>query len=404
MEPMISVLVLCYNNQKFIYKTLRSVFDQTYPNIEILISDDASDEFKAESLLNWININRTSNIKKVSIFENKHNIGTVACVEDLQKKSSGSYLLNITADDVLHNPHVLETAYQKAEELGSDGEMVFGQTEVWDEGLKQKKRDFVSAETEEFLRTASTEEIFAESSYHVILPACYLYRRTLIDKLGNLSNHYKIVGDWPAHLRATRQGIRPYYIENTPFLKHRDGANRCRNQLQSQKMVLAYQEDILKIYLQEVQPYEERLCEEAQIRAQKYYHDRVRAYYTIHIPEYDKLLQNNQKPVELPSLVAGRTQTIKKRVRRKLKERLKRLLHQCITQKAINRTSWCFAVLFILTIGTSFIQGRVWETAGRALAVLCGMSFLALLAELAGKAFGKALIKKLRKILSHRGY
>lgn len=398
MEPMISVLVFCYNNQKFIYETLRSVFDQTYPNIEILISDDASDEFKAEPLLNWINKYRTPNIKKVSIFENEYNIGTVACVENLQKKSLGAYLLNIAADDALHNPHVIETAYQKAEELGPDGEMIFGQTEMWDVGLKQKMSNFTSAETEAFLRTASAENIFAESSYHVVLPACYLYRRTLIDKIGKLSDHYRLVEDWPTHLRATRQGVRPYYIENTPFLKHRDGGISHGNQLQSKKTFLIYYEDILKLYPYEVQPYEEMLSEEARTRAKKYYNDRIRAYLTIHIPAYDKLERETQRRETTVSqpVVVEKKQPIKQKIR----EKLKYLLYRYANKKVILRTGCCFVVLLMLTIGASFIQGDIWKTVFGVLGFLCGISFLMMLAEVAGRAF----IKLRRAILSRRGF
>ena len=64
---LISVLVLCYNNQNYIYENLKSIFEQTYPNIEVLIADDASQEFRAASLVDWINKNRTPNISKISI-------------------------------------------------------------------------------------------------------------------------------------------------------------------------------------------------------------------------------------------------------------------------------------------------------------------------------------------------
>lgn len=140
--PLISVLVLCYNNQKYIYENLKSIFEQTYPNIEVLIADDASQEFRAASLVDWINKNRTSNISKIGIYENIFNMGTVSNLEMLQKKSTGEYLFNIAADDTLFDKDVLMRLYNRAQEIDSDVKIIFAETEMWDEKLQNKIGDF----------------------------------------------------------------------------------------------------------------------------------------------------------------------------------------------------------------------------------------------------------------------
>ena len=41
-RDLVSVLILAYNAEKYIRDLLESIKDQTYQNIEIIISDDAS--------------------------------------------------------------------------------------------------------------------------------------------------------------------------------------------------------------------------------------------------------------------------------------------------------------------------------------------------------------------------
>ncbi len=41
-EPLVSVCVLSYNYGKYIEETIRSLMNQTYKNLEIIVSDNAS--------------------------------------------------------------------------------------------------------------------------------------------------------------------------------------------------------------------------------------------------------------------------------------------------------------------------------------------------------------------------
>ena len=395
-KPLISVLVVCYNNQQYIFEALRSIFDQTYPNIEILIGDDASEYFNAESLVNWINKYKTVNIKKLAIFENTKNVGTVANIENLQQKSSGEFLLQIAADDALHNSNVIEKAYQRAIEIGDNAEMIVGQTELWDVTLKRKLGDFTSPELIAFLKNSSPEEVFAECSYHVILPACYLYRRTLLNKIGKLSDHYRLVEDWPMHLRATRQGVKPYYLDGVSFLKHRDGGISHGNLVQSQKTFLTYYEDILKLYPNEVQPYESNLSEEARKRAKKYFQDRVRAYYTIHIPNVQKVMLEagiQENPADQPILRADEATlaTAQKKVgdvhsevdqKLKIKRIIKDKIYTYSRKKVVLFTSCFFAFLLCMAFVTATFADEIWQSFNYVISVISTIVGLVLTAEI----------------------
>ncbi|TKT87653.1 glycosyltransferase family 2 protein [Dyadobacter frigoris] len=44
MQPLVSIITVCFNSQKTIKKTIQSVLDQSYPNIEYIIIDGASSD------------------------------------------------------------------------------------------------------------------------------------------------------------------------------------------------------------------------------------------------------------------------------------------------------------------------------------------------------------------------
>lgn len=48
MNDLISVVVTCYNHEDYIEQCLRSIFGQTYRNIELIVIDDGSSDHSAE--------------------------------------------------------------------------------------------------------------------------------------------------------------------------------------------------------------------------------------------------------------------------------------------------------------------------------------------------------------------
>ncbi len=76
-KELFSVIVLCYRKFEFVYEAIDSVLKQKYSNIELIVSDDGSDEFPEEKILNFIKANKKENISRVIINHEKKNLGTV---------------------------------------------------------------------------------------------------------------------------------------------------------------------------------------------------------------------------------------------------------------------------------------------------------------------------------------
>ena len=59
----VSIILIHYNQKEFIKEALKSVFNQTYNNIELLIADDASEDFDLKELKKYIEKENKNKIK-----------------------------------------------------------------------------------------------------------------------------------------------------------------------------------------------------------------------------------------------------------------------------------------------------------------------------------------------------
>ena len=102
-QPLVSVIMPCYNMEKFIAYTIESVQRQTYPNWELLIVDDASTDGTAEIVKN----HQIQDDRIQFVVKPKHS-GIADTRNQCIKMAKGRFLAFLDADDIWH-PEKLET-------------------------------------------------------------------------------------------------------------------------------------------------------------------------------------------------------------------------------------------------------------------------------------------------------
>ncbi|MEC7100177.1 MAG: glycosyltransferase family A protein, partial [Pseudomonadota bacterium] len=92
--PLISILVNCYNGEKFLYYAIKSILDQSYKNWEIIFFDNKSSD-------NSLDIIKKFKNKKIKIFINKtKNIFSLYKARNLAlKKTKGDLIAFLDTDD-----------------------------------------------------------------------------------------------------------------------------------------------------------------------------------------------------------------------------------------------------------------------------------------------------------------
>ena len=95
-KPLVSFIISAYNSEDFIEKCIRSIFNQTYKNIEIVVIDDCSTD-STNLILN--NLSKVSKVKMI-IIRNKINLGLTKSLNIAASKANGEWLARQDADDL----------------------------------------------------------------------------------------------------------------------------------------------------------------------------------------------------------------------------------------------------------------------------------------------------------------
>lgn len=94
MTPLVSICIPCYNSENTIGRTIQSVLDQTYPNLEIIVSDNASTDRTVEVV-------RQIQDDRIKLFINETNVGMTKNFKAAISRSSGRYVKCLCADDII---------------------------------------------------------------------------------------------------------------------------------------------------------------------------------------------------------------------------------------------------------------------------------------------------------------
>lgn len=99
-QPLVSITMLTYNDERFIVETLESVKAQTYPDLELVISDDKSQDNTVAVAKAWVEQNR-SRFRNVVILESEENVGVTANCIRTNNAATGEWLKGIGGDNLM---------------------------------------------------------------------------------------------------------------------------------------------------------------------------------------------------------------------------------------------------------------------------------------------------------------
>lgn len=121
MYPLISVIVPCYNVEKYLPRCINSIINQTYNNIEILLVDDGSPDQCGEICEKY-----AKKDKRIKVIH-KNNGGLSDARNVAIDVSTGDYILFIDSDDYVSTNHI-EHLYNIIITSQADMAIEWGQT------------------------------------------------------------------------------------------------------------------------------------------------------------------------------------------------------------------------------------------------------------------------------------
>lgn len=115
----VTIMIPTYNQSKYLAQAIESALNQDYPNLEVVVSDDASTDDTVDIVSRYLSDPR------LTYYKNEVNLGRVRNYrKTLVERANGKYVLNLDGDDWLVNNSYIS----KAVAILDDDEiaMVFG--------------------------------------------------------------------------------------------------------------------------------------------------------------------------------------------------------------------------------------------------------------------------------------
>ena len=194
MKDLISVVVTCYNHQDYIEQCLRSIFAQTYRNIELLVLDDGSSDHSAE-IIESVLVDSPFPTR----FESHENMGVVKTRNKALQQIQGTYFIFVDSDDFLDSDYI-ESFYTTM--VQEEADIVYG--DLYD----PDKKEF-------YLKSRPFDKLaFLTENY---ISNCSLIRRSVADGIyyDEALNREKLEDyDFLLNL-IINQGAKPVYNANT---------------------------------------------------------------------------------------------------------------------------------------------------------------------------------------------
>lgn len=261
-KPLVSIIILSYNNYQYLYEALESLLNQDYPNIELILSNDASKDFDKKAVTSYLKSKQKTKINNFRIINNRINLGTVKSLNNAIRLAKGEFLLFFAADDALYDNKVVSRFISAFNKLPASAQVVTAQLGMYDIHLKKLIQLFIKKRDIALLKQRNPRMLFGQMSTRCIIAAASTcYRTSLLKKVGYFDERYKLIEDWSSALRLSRLGI-TFYFEDFIAFKHRDGGISHGNIHGEKKLNKKYELDLLNIMKHEVLPYIDILQED----------------------------------------------------------------------------------------------------------------------------------------------
>lgn len=172
-NPIISIIVPVYNIEKYIENCIKSIIDQTYKNLEIILINDGSTDNSSNICDIW-----KKKDKRIQVIH-QENQGLSAARNAGIKKANGEYILFVDGDDIIADT-MIQFLVETIQKSGSD--CAFCQYEMIQETENKVKESTFESKS---IKVVRTQESLVRLLNHIDVSVVWngLYKADLIKDL-----------------------------------------------------------------------------------------------------------------------------------------------------------------------------------------------------------------------------
>lgn len=226
-KPLVSIIVITYNSSDYVLETLESCKDQTYKNIELIISDDASTDNTVDLCKQWIKTNQSRFIRTKLIVADVNEGIAPNCNRGLFE-AKGVWIKYIAGDDTL-----LKTCIDTNIELSksNDAAFIFSQVEL----MKSNRRleDLFKLGVKISKRDGALYKKLLDCNI-LATPTSFIKRNILI-KIGGFDERFPMYEDYPMWIKCLKRGY-SFYVSDKKTVVYRNNYDTLSNGPNAKKL------------------------------------------------------------------------------------------------------------------------------------------------------------------------
>lgn len=198
-KPLVSVVIPAYNNDEYLEQTIRSVLDQSYSPLEVIIADHASTDRTLEVMQAF------ADDPRITLLSTDAGGGALRNWNRVSEVATGTYLKLVCGDDIIY-PELIS---RQVEALEANPSAV----------LAASRRDIVDADGQPFIRGRGLAGLSGLHPGSVAIrksvrngtnifgePACVLMRRESLEKAGWWDSRFPYLIDQASYTRVLLSG------------------------------------------------------------------------------------------------------------------------------------------------------------------------------------------------------
>lgn len=242
--PLVSVIVVTYNSSQFVIETLDSIYNQTYSNIELIISDDYSTDKTIGICQNWINENK-KRFKKIEIITSEKNTGIPANCNRGFAKANGEWIKVIAGDDCLY-PEAIEKYMLYVNTNKS--EIVFSSMNIFQNNFEISnlvESNISPSPIFKYNKSSAKEQFDLLTLGNAIFAPSIFIKKELFEIVNKYDEEITLCEDWPMWLKITQKGYVFHYLDDVLVKYRKYNESTWGKQTTTKKYIITDKEDLI---------------------------------------------------------------------------------------------------------------------------------------------------------------
>jgi len=199
-NPLVSIIIPCYNNTQYILEAINSAVNQTYQNIEIIVVDDGSDQ-ETKTIIN-------SQITNIDILITQDNCGLSTARNRGLDKASGKFIQFLDGDDFL-KPEKIYYSLKKLDNIEQENCIIISDFLLFND----EKQTFTPAYVDFKAIDFKFDQILYKWDENFSIPIhCGLFERNLFNEF-RFSEKLRSKEDWVMWVNLFKKEPRVFFVD-----------------------------------------------------------------------------------------------------------------------------------------------------------------------------------------------